>query len=56
MQNRVSVSDGSHTVGGSEFPMVGPETAKHLCRYLAVLEQGCHVLQNGQDFNLQRQT
>jgi len=37
-QNWVSVSEGSRTDNGSEFQSVGPETAKHLWPYLAVLE------------------
>ena len=36
----ISLSDGSRTVGGSEFHRVGPETAKLLCPHLAVLERG----------------
>jgi len=39
-QNGVSVSDRSRTDNGSEFQSVGPETAKHLWRYLIVLERG----------------
>ena len=36
----VSVSVMSHAVGGSVFHKVGPETAKHRCPYLFVLERG----------------
>ena len=36
----VTDNDGSWTVSGSELHKVGPETAKLLCPYLVVLEQG----------------
>jgi len=35
----VSVTDGTHTVNGSKYHRVGPETEKLLCPYLTVLHQ-----------------
>jgi len=48
-QNWVSVSDGSRTDNGSEFPSVGPETAKCLWPYLVVELQGYPAQLNGGD-------